>query len=149
MDDYELKLFEQHKNITGYENIGPVYHARSEFTCGLCGVFAAALHDKTGWKIFAEYENEILIDIVHIWVVNESDQAVDINGTHRTNFAATPFTDLKQKNRYILPFARDQCMNDNCHVEYQWATEIISEFSSLYGIENATISTPKFSHLKF
>lgn len=72
---------------------------RSTFSTGGCGYLALVLHEKTGWPIYAEIDvpeaewHEHGGGIDHIWVVNHSYQAVDINGVHPEEFAQSKYND--------------------------------------------------------
>lgn len=129
-DAHEAQMLQKHRATTGSELDGPDLHARTEFTCGLCAVFAAALHDRMGWDIVAEYENEE--DIAHVWCVNDSGKAVDINGVHPTSWARTPFSEAKPGR--IAPYSRSDCDSSSPDTdnEFQWANEIIDAHLELY-----------------
>ena len=131
LDEYEAKMLARHKATTGSSDIaGPDLHARTEFTCGLCATFAAALHDRTGWDIAAEFENSD--DIAHVWCVNENGNAVDINGVHSKAWARTPFSGGKPGK--IAPYPRSECNSTSPHAEsdFQWANEILDAHPELY-----------------
>lgn len=140
MHDYDAKMLEAHQAITNSYNGGPDLYARTEFTCGLCATFAAALHDRTGWNISAEYESNG--DIVHVWCVNEDGKAVDINGTHNSAWAKTPFSETTP--HLIKPLSRSECnsTSHNAENDFEWANEIINSHSDLYGCGKSL--EPKF-----
>lgn len=136
MHDHDAKMLEAHQAITNSYIGGPDLYARTEFTCGLCATFAASLHDRTGWNIYAEYERNG--DIVHVWCINEDGKAVDINGTHISSWAKTPFSESTPFA--IKPLLRSECnsISQNAVDDFRWANEIIDDYPELYGCSKLT-----------
>lgn len=134
MDEHDVQMLARHKATTGSELDGPDLNARFEFTCGRCAVLAAAIHDRTGWEIFAEFGDETDFDVEHVWVVNDYGRAVDINGVHSSNWAKTPFSDKEPKR--IAPFPRNECTSDfpSDRDDFAWANEILDTHPELYSL---------------
>lgn len=112
---------------------GPDGHARFAFTCGLCCIFAAALHDVTGWRIVAEFENGG-VDVAHAWVLDGEGRAVDVNGVHGSGRARTPYSGIASGP--LRSLGRDECLciDGKLDEDYLWATEVIRAWPDLYGV---------------
>jgi hypothetical protein len=117
-------------------------HAIVEFTTGACGYLAVALHDLTGWSIFAEYEHPPYTeDIAHIWVVNEDGLAVDVNGVHSTAWAKTKYSGKKPGR--IAAISRSEALgtpNQKDQEYSDWALELIQANESHFGNPSVQMS---------
>lgn len=129
----ERESYARHRAMTGSGVAGPDGHARVSFTCGLCCVFAAALHDRTGWRIVAEYENGGE-DLAHAWVVDPDGRAVDVNGIHEGGWARTPYSEKEAGP--VRSLGRDECLriDGNLDEDYLWAAGLIEAWPELYGV---------------
>jgi hypothetical protein len=122
-----------------FEHAAVDEYAIVEFTCGACGYLAAVLHDITGWPIFAEYEKHPYEgDIAHIWVVDPSGRAVDINGIHQGDRARTRYSDPDPGR--IAPISRADAVGNTDEGYQKWARDIVGSNPAYFGLP---IPTPE------
>jgi hypothetical protein len=107
----------------------------SEFTCGGCGAFATALHDRTGWRIMAEYEPGPEVWIAHVWVVNPDGRAVDIQGIHDDEWAPTCFSGDAPAGR-VVAITRDEAADkdEGPGSHFEWACEILDAWPERFSL---------------
>lgn len=116
---------------------GAVYDefTRTEFVCGACGDFAAVLHDLTGWPLRAGLDKQG--DIEHVWVLNAEGRAVDVNGVHDTDLAATPYS-VPSRDRTIS-ISRSKVTSDDrwAKSNRHWASDLIKRYPEIFGLADA------------
>ncbi|MDW9478973.1 hypothetical protein GOB57_09795 [Sinorhizobium meliloti] len=104
----------------------------TEFNCGACGDFAAALHDLTGWPIKAEFHPNG--DIEHVWVVNPEGRAVDVNGIHQDDMPVTPYSAPVRARTAWLP--RNEASSNSRFAEQnrKWAKALLNRYPEMFGL---------------
>jgi hypothetical protein len=106
-----------------------------EFTTAGCGYLAVALHDITGWPLYAEYEIHRPDDVTHIWVLNDEGLAVDINGVHGNRWARTKYSGVEPGP--ISPVGRAEAIGSDDDF-LAWARELITAFPEHFGLPTCT-----------
>lgn len=101
---------------------------RDKFVDGLCCYLAVALHDRTGWPIYAEFENDL---ISHAWVMNNDGLAVDINGIHAGNRAVTYASSSNPGSIKPVDAARVRRRDDYFE---DWANKLIQKYPEHFGV---------------
>lgn len=106
------------------KKIGRVYadlddHARSEFVCGGCYYLAVALHQITGFPIFAEIDGS---EFIHCWVMNPDGNAIDVNGIHKGNWAKTPYSQDLPSGVVQEYHDEDELADDEM---FEWAKDLV------------------------
>lgn len=111
---------------------------KTEFSTGLCGVLAAAIHARTGWVIIDELEPDAKLsitdgsievngDVTHTYVLNPQGHAVDIYGIHPTMWARTKYSNNKPSGILYSPEHPD-------HGDVKWANVLLDNFPEHFGL---------------
>lgn len=104
-----------------------------EFTTGACGYLAVALHDLTGWPIYAEYDPPPHDDYVaHMWVENPDGCAVDIGGIHSGAWATTKYSEPMPGK--ILQVDRATALGNADNDYMEWARDIVECNPDHFGV---------------
>lgn len=103
---------------------------KTEFTCGACYQLALALHYKTGWPIMAKRYGD---DIVHCYVINSVNSAVDIYGVRPTAQAPTRFDPVIPVSQLSIVKLEPE-IPDETDSYYQWAVDLIAQNPTHFGI---------------
>jgi hypothetical protein len=131
-DEIEYEVWEPKYGIDRFVKL--------EFTTGACGYFAAALHDRTGWPIMAEYDHDHPDEVAHVFVLNPDGKAVDIRGIHDGDWAETDFSDPTRGPGPIHPMSREEAATDDGVGGYlEWANTILDYFPERYGISDCSL----------
>lgn len=115
-------------------------YAISEFTCGYCCEFACALHDLTGWPIYAEFSDHTNEDLIHAWVQTPNGRAVDINGVHSGSWARTKFSGSAPME--IRHVSREDAEGKfaQAHEYREWAASIIGSDPKRFQLNELNIN---------
>ncbi len=116
---------------------------RTEFSTGGCGYLALAIHEKTGWPMVAEMSPDN--DVDHVWCLNGSGMAVDVNGVHPEAFAMTKYHEPTwagnigqpaPKRGRVAPMStavqQRECTDE---MMMSWARELVQLFPQHFGIK--------------
>jgi hypothetical protein len=112
----------------------------SEHIAGYCHYLAAAIHEITGWTVYEE--RNVDHKHVHSWALNDNNQAVDINGAHNGNWAATKYS--KKMPEGIIITTEQLEVDDLLSIKpadlitsydsISWARDIVNKYPELFGI---------------
>lgn len=135
MNPIDAKLIANHGDVPeSYTSWNPSMgvddFVKTEFTCGACYQLALALHYKMGGQIMAKRDGE---DVVHCYIINSANVAVDIYGVRPTNQAPTRFDPVVPVSRLSIVKLEPE-IPDETDSYYQWAVDLINQNPTYFGI---------------